>query len=91
VHGVEIVLVVLFVVIGIVWVKWTDARQARLVEKGQGRYVVKVAGSGKGRTYHAPHCNRCKGAIVMTLEQAQQGGYNRCKFCGGTPAFESTE
>lgn len=89
-HAGGTALVVLFIIIGVIWAACIKARQQHLVEKGLGKYMVKVAASGKGKTYHAPHCNRCRGAIVMTLEQAQKNGYNRCSFCGGRPGFVRT-
>lgn len=83
--GVFIVIVV--VVVFAVGNGISKARDGRLIESGKADYFVKVAASGKGSTYHALACNRSRGAVMLTLAEAQAKHYAPCASCGGKPSI----
>ena len=61
--------------------------RTHLVETGRAEYLVKIAASGHGKTYHSPSCNRCKSGHLLTVTQAQSQFYSPCASCGGRPGF----
>lgn len=77
------VIVILFVIVIVIAAIINSVRQQHLIDSGQAEYVVKVAASGKGTTYHALSCNRCRGGYMLTLEEARSKRYAPCASCGG--------
>lgn len=80
-----IALVILFAGIGgIIWIGVTIYNN-HLVATGQAKYLVKIAASGQGKTYHSPRCNRCRSGHYITATEAQSKYYAPCGSCGGHP------
>lgn len=86
-NPIGVALLFIVVVIVIICTVINNAHNKHLIESGKGDYYVKIAASGKGTVYHALHCNRSRGAYMVTLAEAESKYYAPCSSCGGRPSI----
>lgn len=84
---VGLVLVIVFSIIGVIWWMFSSVHNNHLLATGQAKMLVKIAASGQGKTFHSPHCNRCRSGRYITLDEALAQHYARCSSCGGNPGL----